>query len=151
MSLVPEALRTDLISISMPMICHPANREPRATKSGPLELQLSEATQGVELRFGAPVVTHPRLSGGVTDASKAVLYEMQDRRCNGCFSRRALDELTVDHRVPKSQGGPRTIENTELMCGPCNHDKADLDMRAFLLRRWGPSLRLMGVAWVFKN
>ena len=76
---------------------------------------------------------------------------MQDRRCNGCFSRQALDELTVDHRVPRSQGGPRTIENTELMCRPCNHAKDNSHMRAFLLRRWGPLLRQGGVVSIFEN
>lgn len=31
--------------------------------------------------------------------------------------------LTVDHVFPKSRGGPRSIDNLQVMCAPCNARK----------------------------
>lgn len=33
--------------------------------------------------------------------------------------------MTKDHILPKSKGGPNTIENYATMCSPCNAKKAD--------------------------
>ncbi len=40
--------------------------------------------------------------------------------CGGCPSGR---ELTMDHVIPRSKGGPTTWENVVLACGPCNRRK----------------------------
>lgn len=33
--------------------------------------------------------------------------------------------LTFDHVMPKSKGGPNTLENAQTLCYPCNQAKAD--------------------------
>lgn len=33
--------------------------------------------------------------------------------------------MTADHYIPKSKGGPNTVENLNPMCDPCNNKKAD--------------------------
>lgn len=33
--------------------------------------------------------------------------------------------MTADHIIPKSKGGPKTVENFQPMCSPCNQAKAD--------------------------
>lgn len=33
--------------------------------------------------------------------------------------------LTFDHVMPKSRGGPNTIENAQTLCYACNQEKAD--------------------------
>lgn len=34
-----------------------------------------------------------------------------------------IDELTIEHKVPRSMGGTNDDENIDLACGPCNHQK----------------------------
>lgn len=34
-------------------------------------------------------------------------------------------ELTVDHVVPRSQGGPFTVDNLRACCEPCNQERGD--------------------------
>lgn len=46
--------------------------------------------------------------------------------CQYCGKRFRSTELTMDHVIPRSQGGLRTFENIVAACGPCNHRKADL-------------------------
>ena len=46
--------------------------------------------------------------------------------CQGCGKSFPNDELTVDHIRPKSKGGHhRALGNLQLMCEPCNSEKAD--------------------------
>ena len=33
--------------------------------------------------------------------------------------------ITLDHHIPKSKGGPNTVENLNPMCYPCNQHKKD--------------------------
>jgi 5-methylcytosine-specific restriction endonuclease McrA len=50
------------------------------------------------------------------------IYERDGHRCVSC----GTDEnLTLDHRIPKSRGGPSTDDNLQTMCAPCNQAKAD--------------------------
>ena len=42
-------------------------------------------------------------------------------RCAYCPS----EATTIDHIIPKAQGGPHTWENVIAACQPCNHRKAD--------------------------
>jgi hypothetical protein len=46
---------------------------------------------------------------------------------------------TVDHLIPKSHGGPRSLANLVTACRSCNQDKSDLTLREFLFgnqRNW---------------
>lgn len=46
--------------------------------------------------------------------------------CQGCGVHLPAEELTVDHIRPKSKGGhPYAFFNLQLMCEPCNRNKAD--------------------------
>jgi hypothetical protein len=47
---------------------------------------------------------------------KAVL-ERDGYRCVACGGWR---DLTLDHRIPESVGGPTTVDNLQAMCQPCN-------------------------------
>lgn len=57
---------------------------------------------------------------GKVPFSKAGLMRRDRHKCGYC-GRRAD---TVDHVVPRCQGGATTWENTVAACGPCNSDKA---------------------------
>ena len=44
----------------------------------------------------------------------------RDRNCRHCGSG---NDLTLDHIVPYSKGGPDTVENLQVLCRPCNARK----------------------------
>jgi 5-methylcytosine-specific restriction endonuclease McrA len=46
-------------------------------------------------------------------------------RCQYCGEAFASRELTIDHVLPRSKGGPSTWENLVIACGPCNRRKGD--------------------------
>lgn len=132
----------DLAGMTMPQFCNPDSPLRRgAETSGPVTLEIREERTGTVFQMEAPVVTYPRLEGPVTKASNQTLYEMQDQRCNACFQKKRLDDLTYDHRLPKSKSGPRDMANAELMCPSCNHAKDNKDMVNFLCERWKYKLK----------
>lgn len=47
---------------------------------------------------------------------------------------------TIDHVVPRSMGGPKSMDNCVTACWSCNHDKGDLTLTEFLFgrRRFSP-------------
>ena len=72
----------------------------------------------VERRDAPPVRSDSgrRRSRGV----KRQIYGRQGGDCAGCGEHFQPRNLTVDHVVPRSRGGPDTDENLQLLCGACN-------------------------------
>lgn len=76
------------------------------------------------------------------------LYRRDDHACQYCGRRRPSSELSIDHVVPRSLGGPTTWENCVLACVRCNTKKANKTLRevGFTLLRpprrptWSPLL-----------
>jgi hypothetical protein len=69
---------------------------------------------------------------------------VRDRgRCAYCDGKLTLRELTFDHVVPRSKGGPTSWTNVVGACGPCNLRKGDRSLKdsGLHLRRkpWAPS------------
>ena len=64
--------------------------------------------------------------------SKHLLYGNQAGHCGGCKAHFQIQNLTVDHIVPKSKGGTDHLENLQLLCGHCNSVKGDRE-QAYLL------------------
>lgn len=63
---------------------------------------------------------------------RAFLAQLYGNHCAACkVSGREVD-LTIDHVLPKSQGGTSGYANLQLLCGPCNQGKAarTVDFRA---------------------
>ena len=56
---------------------------------------------------------------------KAILYGQQAGNCNGCLEHFQLRNLTIDHIVPRSIGGPDADESLQLLCGACNSVKGN--------------------------
>jgi 5-methylcytosine-specific restriction endonuclease McrA len=79
--------------------------------------------------FKMPAVV--RLVSAFRRPKKRVRYRKQnvfarDRwTCCYCGEKKSANELTVDHVVPRAQGGRTEWENVVSSCGPCNHRKAD--------------------------
>lgn len=55
--------------------------------------------------------------------SRRNLWRRDGWRCQYCGKKPAPDEITVDHVVPRAQGGLTTFENTVLACLKCNKHK----------------------------
>lgn len=60
-----------------------------------------------------------------TAKEKTALYNDQKGVCNGCKKKFAIQNMTVDHIRPFSQGGGERMSNLQLLCGHCNSLKGD--------------------------
>ncbi|MXY27913.1 hypothetical protein F4Y59_07120 [Candidatus Poribacteria bacterium] len=65
---------------------------------------------------------------------KHLLYGKQEGLCNGCETQFLFRNMTVDHIVPKSQGGTDHEENLQLLCGACNSTKGQGTQAALIAR-----------------
>ena len=59
---------------------------------------------------------------------RRVLYGEQAGNCEGCAQHFQIQNLEVDHIVPRSKGGTDHIENLQLLCGSCNRIKGNRGM-----------------------
>ncbi|HMO14960.1 MAG TPA: HNH endonuclease [Pirellulaceae bacterium] len=79
--------------------------------------------------------------------SRRNIFKRDRFTCQYCGRQPDGDELTIDHVVPRSQGGPSTWENCVLACMTCNNVKADrtpqqarMKLRKQPVRpKWNPS------------
>lgn len=56
---------------------------------------------------------------------KHTLFGLQEGKCNGCQVLLPFRNLTIDHIVPRSQGGTNHSDNLQLLCAACNSTKGD--------------------------
>ena len=58
--------------------------------------------------------------------AKQLLLERDGLRCQGCgWIPPHADYLQRDHKKPRSLGGSDTLDNSGLLCGPCNMAKGN--------------------------
>lgn len=57
--------------------------------------------------------------------SKAAVFQRDNFCCQYCRHRFPRRELTIDHVIPRSQGGRTTYDNVVTACRPCNMHKDD--------------------------
>ena len=69
--------------------------------------------------------------------SRHNIYVRDGNRCQYCGRRFPTSELSLDHVVPLSRGGPSTWENVVCACLPCNVRKGNklLDEAGLTLRK----------------
>lgn len=56
------------------------------------------------------------------------IYKRDNYECVYCGYNK---NLTLDHVIPQSKGGPNTWENLVTACKSCNSEKADLDLEEY--------------------
>ena len=61
----------------------------------------------------------------MSDHAKERMWRQQGCACNGCREDWHWKDMTIDHVVPWSKGGPNRQANYQLLCPPCNKLKAD--------------------------
>lgn len=66
----------------------------------------------------------PRKLDGVRFCRENV-YIRDNYTCQYCTTKFAYKDLTIDHVLPASQGGPKTWTNVVTACRPCNQTKAN--------------------------
>lgn len=69
------------------------------------------------------------------------LLARDNHECQYCGEAFSAWDLTLDHVVPRSKGGPATWENLVACCGPCNRRKGNMSCEEAgmpLLRRPRP-------------
>jgi len=74
------------------------------------------------------VVVLPHYSGmpgRTVPFSRRNIYKRDRYTCQYCGKQPAIEDLTIDHVVPRSQGGVSCWENCVLACFRCNRKKAD--------------------------
>ncbi len=65
------------------------------------------------------IVTLPR--------NKRIRYQVFIRDGCKCVSCGSKDNLTLDHKLPKSRGGKTGVDNLQTMCYDCNRKKGHID------------------------
>jgi 5-methylcytosine-specific restriction endonuclease McrA len=85
--------------------------------------------QAVRQRYRVPeVVTltnFERLPTAAVTFSRRNVFNRDRFTCQYCGKQPGSDELTIDHVVPRAQGGESTWTNCVLACWECNTRKAD--------------------------
>lgn len=69
-----------------------------------------------------------RTSRVIPQDVKIAVSARDDGRCRQCGS---TQDLHFDHVIPWSKGGANTVNNIQLLCGPCNLRKGAKDMPAW--------------------
>ena len=66
-------------------------------------------------------------------AHKAMLFVLQDQRCNGCnYEFPRPQDFHLDHIVARARGGTDHKENFQLLCGHYNSKKGAMPQEAFM-------------------
>jgi len=106
--------------------------------------------QAIKQRLRVPEVIvlseYDRLPSAAVSFSRRNIFKRDRYTCQYCGGQPGCEELSIDHVVPRSQGGQSTWENCVLACLPCNKRKADrtpeqagLKLRSRPVRpRWTP-------------
>jgi 5-methylcytosine-specific restriction endonuclease McrA len=85
--------------------------------------------QAVRLRLRVPEVValtqYDRVPVNAVTFSRRNIYKRDRYTCQYCGAQPGSEELTLDHVVPRAQGGVSTWENCVLACVGCNKRKAD--------------------------
>jgi 5-methylcytosine-specific restriction endonuclease McrA len=85
--------------------------------------------QAVRLRLRVPKVIvlgkYDRLPSAAVSFSRRNVFKRDHWTCQYCGVQPGGEELTIDHVLPRSQGGTSTWDNCVLSCIDCNKQKAD--------------------------
>jgi 5-methylcytosine-specific restriction endonuclease McrA len=85
--------------------------------------------QAVRFRLRVPevvtLVDYDRLPAAAASFSRRNIFKRDHYTCQYCGVQPGSEELTIDHVVPRAQGGESRWDNCVLACLDCNKRKAD--------------------------
>ena len=93
----------------------------------PREGELAIQTASRRLRVPEVIVLcrYDRLPVKVVTFTRRNLFRRDHHQCQYCGRQPGNEELTIDHVLPRAQGGNSTWENCVLACTDCNARKAN--------------------------
>jgi 5-methylcytosine-specific restriction endonuclease McrA len=67
---------------------------------------------------------------------RTVIGEAQDMKCIWCQckmtnERNKRDSATIEHMIPRSEGGPDDPSNYTVACSNCNHKRGNMSVESF--------------------
>ena len=88
-----------------------------------------EKIQWVDNKIGHPSIlrlkNHVRRNYFNNSFSRKALVKRDKSTCQFCGKKLAASQITVDHVVPRAQGGITSFTNCVVSCQVCNNKKAD--------------------------
>lgn len=86
-----------------------------------------ESLQSYRVRVPEVIVltSYDRLPSNAVTFSRRNIFKRDRFTCQYCGKQPGSEELTIDHVLPRAQGGTSTWENCVLACIECNAKKAD--------------------------
>ena len=60
-----------------------------------------------------------------TEDTRILLWMEQHRKCAACGRPIGINEMTLEHELPKAMHGPNTIHNLSVTCFRCNNEKGN--------------------------
>lgn len=88
-----------------------------------------EAIRSANIAFRIPEIIllsrYDKLPNPRLHFSRRTLYKRDKMTCQYCGGKPGSEELTIDHVLPRSQGGGTSWENCVLACVDCNSRKAN--------------------------
>lgn len=92
-------------------------------------LMTDDAIHAANISFKVPEVVlltrYDKMPKPKNQCSRRNLYKRDEMTCQYCGCKPGSQELTIDHVLPKSQGGGTSWENCVLACVDCNSYKAN--------------------------
>ena len=62
---------------------------------------------------------------------RANLYSAQGKKCIGCDKEKSIEDMDLDHIIPRERGGQDEPRNYQLLCGTCNSIKGSKTQTAW--------------------
>jgi 5-methylcytosine-specific restriction endonuclease McrA len=89
------------------------------------ELYIQAVRQQVRVPEVIVLARYEKLPESAVAFSRRNIFKRDHYTCQYCGAQPGSEELTIDHVVPRSQGGTSTWDNCVLSCLSCNKRKAD--------------------------
>jgi 5-methylcytosine-specific restriction endonuclease McrA len=101
--------------------------------------------QAVRFRLRVPEVValtgYDRMPTAVVSFSRRNIFKRDHYTCQYCGEQPGSEDLTIDHVVPRAQGGESRWDNCVLACVACNKRKADRTPQQANMRLRKPPIR----------
>ncbi len=97
--------------------------ELKALEKQPEEDYIKTPTRELQVPRIVRLVLYDRIPKSTVRFNRKTLFARDGYRCQYCGQTRPMSQLSLDHVVPRSQGGRTTWENVVCSCTNCNSKK----------------------------